>query len=217
MEEIRQLLHQLSSQLHEQKVNLPSIIYEQLQRHQNRRNLVFYGLPEGASDAVLDEIFNQYGTKTGCTRIVLDVLHRLGKPRQDKSPRPLLFTVEEGSPFPHVITLANIMKENPAWSQFRIRRYETADERRRNFLIREERRKQLAEDEANIVVYGKPAEEEPLPIAKSDSKVVKAEKSSHLLPVVVKSAQEKAVRFLTFGSPEEKTKHKKIKPPDEEH
>ena len=133
---ILDLLKETRAQQEELKKNLPSIITEQLQRHQNQRKLVIHGFPEDATRDQVSKIFSLVGIPSEA--VVL--LHHLGKPRTDGSLRPLCVEIAKFAKFPHLKTLSTMMSSIAAYSNYSIRKMETPQERREGFLARKAKR-----------------------------------------------------------------------------
>jgi hypothetical protein len=138
LQDIALQLTELSSIVKDFKVNLPRIIKSELDKRHNQRKAVVYGLGENNNYNVIYDIFKAYGI--GFREI--KILHRLGRASLERAgSRPLVIQFTENVMFPHLITLANIIKNNATWSHIKVRKYETAEERHQGFLKREERRK----------------------------------------------------------------------------
>ena len=79
LDQILNLLNETRAQQEDLKKNIPAMITEQLQRHENRRKLVVCGFPEDATRDQVSELFSLVGIPSEA----VTVLHHLGKPRTD--------------------------------------------------------------------------------------------------------------------------------------
>ena len=117
--------------------SIPTIIQSEIQRFNDRRCLTIYGIPE---DSTMTEKVNSIFNLVSISPLSISILHRLGKPRQDKSPRPLKISIKEDVSFPRLIDLADAMKRDCSLSTFHVRKFETPEQRRAGFLARQAKR-----------------------------------------------------------------------------
>jgi hypothetical protein len=142
LHEIALQLTELSTSIKDLKVNLPQIIRTELDKHHNKRKVVVYGISEHDGYDIVYDIFMAYGIASR----EITILHRLGRASLERAgPRPLVVHFSDKVAYPHLITLANIIKNNPLWNHVKVRKLETPEERHQGFLLREERRKRDAE------------------------------------------------------------------------
>ena len=135
--------------------SIPTIIQSEIQRFNDRRCLTIYGIPE---DSTMTEKVNSIFNLVSISPLSISILHRLGKPRQDKSPRPLKISIKEDVPFPRLIDLADAMKRDCSLSTFHVRKFETPEQRRAGFLARQAKRDATAAVPTTLQTTPAPAE-----------------------------------------------------------
>ena len=141
LDQILNLLNETRAQQEDLKKNIPAMITEQLQRHENRRKLVVCGFPEDATRDQVSKLFSLVGIPSEA----VTVLHHLGKPRTDGKFRPLCVEIAKTTKFPHLKTLAQLIRTNSAYSSYSVRRLETPEQRLQGFLARKARREAAPE------------------------------------------------------------------------
>ena len=136
-------LRAIKKEIHDHKKNLPNLITEQLQLHDNQRKLVVSGLPEGTTREKVSQLLSLGGVPPGCVLTLVP----LGRPRTSGPPRPICVELTTKTAVPHLKTLSETLKTSPVFSSCSVRLFETAQQRHEGYLKRQERRKSIATPE----------------------------------------------------------------------
>ena len=135
MKEILALQKQLTN-LTEQ---LPNLVASQLQIRDNSKKLVINGLPENAIKAEVGSLLALGGISWESVLF----WKRIGQPRSEEAPpRPICIDLKSVSAVPHFKSFAKTLKTSAVFSNCSVRRFETPEQRKDGYVIRQQRRNQ---------------------------------------------------------------------------